>query len=648
VQREWVLRPRTSGGRNLKVTKTSIELDIPLAKLNRINETGIYGGEGGIPKSSRKFPLFAQCRVPESGWVPSRWMSWGIVFGLVMLASAHAQDIHLKIIALNDFHGNLESPGTFRADAQSPEVPVGGADYMAAYIARLKSENPLNVVVSAGDVTGGSPLISALFDDEDTVAVMNQMGLEINGVGNHEFDKGKQELLRRQYGCLTRSKDTCKASAAAGGGPFEKAKFEYLSANVLNTSTGKTLFPGYAIRTYDGFKVAFIGVTLKDTPTIVIPSAVAGLRFTDEASSINAIVQKLKGQGVDGFVVLIHQGGSQTGGFTGAASAADINGCAGGLDGTPIQPIVNRLDDAVDLVISAHTHMAYNCMVANSAGRKVPVTSASAYGRMLTDIDLTVDRKTEHVTQVTPRNLLVDRTNPEIVPDAAVKTIVDRYAALAAPIANRVVGSITAEITRKASPAHETPMGDLIADAELEAGDPTGIAFTNEGGIRAGLAFDSGLPGVGAGKVTYGELFTAQPFGNNLVTITLTGSQIKTLLEEQFKGCAQGSPPGEKLADSNRVLEVSEGFSYSFNPDGPVCSKVDARTIRLHGKTVVPSGRYRVTVNTLLADGGEQLYVLKEGTNRKIGPRDLDAMESYFRTHGSVSPVEPHRISLMQ
>jgi 5'-nucleotidase len=577
-----------------------------------------------------------------------RWAAYGIGLGLALSSAVMAQEINLKIIALNDFHGNLQSPGTFRANAQSPEVPVGGAEYLAGYIEHLKSENPLNIVVSAGDLTGASPLISALFGGEDTIAAMNRMGLDINGVGNHEFDQGKRELLRKQYGCPAQSKNACKSSTAAGTGPFEHAKFEYLSANVYDTSTGKTLFPGYTIRTYDGVKIAFIGLTLKDTPTIVTQSAVAGLRFTDEASSINAIVRKLRGQRIASFVVLIHQGGSQTGGFKGAVSAADINACVGGLDGTPIQTIVNKLDDAVDLVISAHTHMAYNCRVANSTGRKIPVTSASAYGRMLTDIDMAINSKTERVTRVTAQNLLVDRTNPEIVPDAAVKAIVDRYAALTAPIANRVVGSITAGVTRVQGPGGETPMGDLIADAQMEASGPTSVAFTNEGGIRSGLAFDSKIPGVEAGQVTYGELFTAQPFGNNLVTMTLTGSQIKILLEEQFKGCGLGVPPGADVAVDNRMLQVSEGFSYSFNPDGAVCSKVDASTIQLEGKTVVPSAQYRVTVNSLLADGGEQFYVLKQGTRRVVGGLDLDAMESYFRKHHSVTPVEPHRIHVTQ
>jgi 5'-nucleotidase len=567
--------------------------------------------------------------------------------GLVMSGGAVAQDIHLKIIALNDFHGNLESPGSFRANAQSPEVPVGGAEFMAGYIAHLKSENPLNVVVSSGDLTGGSPLISALFHDEDTVEAANLMGLEINGVGNHEFDQGKRELLRKQFGgCWKKNPgDSCGDGAGESSKVFRGAKFEYLAANVYDTSTGKTIFPGYAIRTYAGVKVAFIGLTLKDTPTISTPSGVAGLRFADEADTIHAIVQRLRREGIGIFVVLIHQGGFQKGG-----GVADINGCAGGLAGTPIQSIVNKLDDGVVLVLSAHTHQPYVCSIPNRAGRGITVTSASAYGRVVTDVDLTISGKTKKVTNVSARNVLVDRTNPAIQPDAAVEALVDGYRARAAPLANRVVGSIGAEITKAESASGESKMGDLIADAQLEATHAAAdggamIAFTNQGGIRTGLSFASGTPSAEAGKVTYGELFAAQPFGNDLVTMTLTGAQIKMVLEEQFKGCGAGETAGDKDApDTQRVLQVSAGFSYLWDANGKDCAKVSPNSIQLNGAMVDPAAKYRVTMNSLLADGGEQFPVLKQGTDRRTGVRDLDAMEMYFAKHASVVPSREPRV----
>jgi 5'-nucleotidase len=568
-----------------------------------------------------------------------RRLAYVIVFSLMVLSGARAQQFRLKIIALNDLHGNLESPGKFRAGPDSPEVPAGGVDYLAGYIEHLKSENPDNVVVSAGDLTGASPLVSSLFHDEGTIETANRMGLEINAVGNHEFDRGLGELRRYQHGgCSTLDQDACKGAVVGTPVPFEGAKFEYLAANVFDTRTGKTIFPGYAVKTYHGVKVAFIGVTLKDTPSIVVAKNIVGMRFADEAATINATVRELHRQGIESIVVLIHQGGYQK-----VDGTRDINACAGDINGYPIRTIVGQLDDAVDLVISGHTHEPYVCRLPNRSGRKIVVTSASSYGRVVSDIDVTIDTKTRGITAVTAQNLLVDRTNPAIQPDAEIAHIVDGYAGLAAPIVNRVVGSVAGEIARTKSVGGETPMGDLIADAELEATSAPGsggaqVAFTNEGGIRVGLS---------EGKVTYGELFTAQPFGNNLVTMSLTGAQIKTLLEEQFEGCGLGAPAGEAAPDINRILQPSEGFSYTWSKDKTACNKVDGGSIRIGGVAVRASARYRVTVNNLLADGGDQIYELKRGVDRRVGPTDVEALSAYLAKHSPVKPVLPHRITVV-
>jgi len=561
-----------------------------------------------------------------------------LILGLVAMSAARAATFQLKIIALNDFHGNLQSPGNFRANAQSPEVPAGGVDYLAGYVAYLKAQNPDNIVVSAGDLTGASPLISALFHDEGTIEAMNQLGLEINAVGNHEFDKGKQELLRLQHGgCSTLDANTCADALARTPPAFAGAKFRYLAANVVDTATGKTLFPAYTVKSYHGVKVAFIGLTLEDTPSVVTAAGVAGLRFAHESSTINTAVRDLKRRGVESFVVLIHQGGAQSG------RSVDINECAGGLEGTPIKTIVNQLDAAVRLVISAHTHAAYICRTPARSGNPVLVTSAASYGRVLTEIDATIDTKTGKMTAVTARNRVVDRTNLAIEPDPAVQRIVDRYATLTAPMVHRVVGAVTAEITRAPNDAGESAMGDLIADAQLEttsavtAGGAQ-IAFMNDGGIRAGLA---------DGKVTFGELYTAQPFGNSLVTMTLTGAQIKTALEEQFAGCALGVPAGKDARASDALLQVSQGFSYAWSQAGAACSKVDAAGIKLNGVTVMPAVRYRVTANSFLADGGDQIYVFKNGTDRVAGPPDLDALTAYFAKHQPVEPIQPQRIRVV-
>ncbi len=532
-------------------------------------------------------------------------MAGAVMLALVAVGAVRAQEFRLKIIALNDLHGNLQSPGKFSAGPGAGAVDAGGVDYLAGYVGQLKSENPDNVVVSVGDLTGAGPLASNLFHDEGTIEAANRMGLEINSVGNHEFEKGMKELRRFQKGgCSALDANTCKGKLVGTPVPFEGAKFEYLAANVFDVKTGKTIFPGYAVKTYHGVKVAFIGVTTIETPVMSTASSVAGLRFADEATTINAIVRRLQGQGIESFVVMIHQGGYQKG-----SGARDVDACVGDLVGQPIRPIVGKLDDAVSLVLSAHSHEAYVCELPNKAGRKIPVTQASSYGRVVSDIDVTIDAKTKRVTAVKARNVVVDRTNSAIAPNAEIAGIVDGYAALAAPIVNRVVGSAAGVFTKAAAPGGESTMGDLIADAELEATSAAGnggaqVAFTNPGGIRAGLD---------AGKVTYGELFTAQPFGNNLVTMTLTGAQIKTMLEEQFKGCGLGAPEGEALPTIDRILQPSEGFSYTWSKSGAACDKVDAGSIKIGGSVVSASAKYRVTVNNLLADGGEELHVLKEG-----------------------------------
>ena len=251
----------------------------------------------------------------------------------------------VKIIGFNDFHGNLVSPGTFGQNTSIPAAsrpPVGGAAYLAGHIAKLKAANPLNVVVGAGDFVGATPLLSAAFNDEPTIEALNRIGLEFNAVGNHEFDKGAAELLRLQNGgCKTLASSdaidptSCKGALAGTPVPFEGAKFKWLSANVVSSATGRTLLPPYGIKSFNGVKVAFIGMTFKATPTVVTPTGVAGLTFKDEADTVNALVPRLRAQGIEAIVVLVHQGGFQGAGFS------DINGCDGNLAGAEIAQVVS-------------------------------------------------------------------------------------------------------------------------------------------------------------------------------------------------------------------------------------------------------------------------------------------------------------------
>lgn len=567
------------------------------------------------------------------------------------LASHEPTTASIKIVAFNDFHGQLESPGTLPRSAESPsssDIAVGGVDWMAGHIAALKNQNPNTLVVSAGDVIGATPLVSALFHDEGTIEAMNRLGLEFNAVGNHEFDEGKDELLRMQRGgCHPTDSNSCRGAEVGTPVPFDGARFKFLAANVVDTASGKTLFPSYAIKTINGVRIAFIGMTLKETPNVVTPSGVEGLAFLDEADTVNALVPELRANGIEAIVVLIHQGGT----VPVLRSVATLDRCDGGLEGSPIKAIVSQLDDAVDLVISGHTHQAYNCRIANKRGRLISVTSAYTQGQILTDIDINVDRLSGDVSDVRARNIVVDRTNTGVTPDAAIERIVDNYNAIAQPIANRVIGAISADLTNAANDAGESKLGDVISDAQLAATTGTGkavAAFTNPGGIRANLSYASSSVGEGDGKVTYGEAFTVQPFGDHLVTMSLTGAQIHTLLEQQFAGCTEGYPP-DAPADGqplNRILQVSDGFSYQWQEKGTPCDNVDPAGITLHGIPIEPSSRYRITVNNYLASGGDQLYILKQGVDRLAGPQDMEVLKSYLMANPLIAPGPQNRIRL--
>lgn len=582
--------------------------------------------------------LIVQCHVDTRHTVPD---------------DSSADAVAIKIVAFNDFHGQLESPGGFgqiQASLPEADIPVGGVDWLAGYIAALKSQNPNVVVVSAGDVIGATPLVSALFHDEATIETMNRLGLEFSAVGNHEFDEGKDELLRMQRGgCHPTDVNTCRGADVGTGVPFEGARFKFLAANVIETQSGKSLFPAFAIKDIAGVRIAFIGMTLKETAAIVKPQGVAGLEFKDEAATVNALIPELRNSQANVIVVLIHQGGV----MPVVQSASTIDLCEGSLDAeSPIKTIVNQLDDAVDLVISGHTHQAYNCRIANRQGRLISVTSANAQGRVLTDIDLMVSRASGQVLEVAATNRLVDRTNTDIVPDEAIKAIVENYAFIARPLANRVIGRISETISRVPNAAGESALGDVIADSHLTAtsGRDAGhaaIAFVHPGGIRADLSYSSSSEDEGDGNVTYGEAFAVEPFGNSLITMTLSGAQLHTLLEQQFTGCTMGYPANAPSTGqpANRILQVSRGFSYTWQENDTPCDNVDPASMQLNGKPIDPTGKHRIVVNSYLADGGDQFYVLTQGSDRLGGPQEMDALEDYFKENALVKPRAQDRFA---
>ena len=526
----------------------------------------------------------------------------------------NSPEVHLQILAINDFHGNIAtSSGSFGG--------TGRADFLATNMAAREAEaEGHSIIVSAGDLIGASPLISALFHDEPTIEAMNMIGLDINGVGNHEFDEGPDELLRMAHG------GTHPVDGDFGGTVFEGADFEFLAANVHVDATGETLFPSYTVKTYQGVKVAFIGMTLEGTPSIVTPSGVAGLTFEDEAETVNRLVPELQKNNIEAIVILLHEGGFSDGG---------PQDCGSGLTG-PIAEIVPQFDDAVDLVIAGHTNDEFICEIDGKW-----VTMADNRGRIFTDIDVTLNRVTKDMTVQSIEN--VSNLQAGITPAAQVTSLIDFYDELSAPLANEVIGSTTTDILRANNAAGESALGDVIADAQLDATDDPGfgdaqIAFMNPGGIRDDLIFSEVSGGEAPGEVTFGEAFSVQPFGNSLVTMTLTGAQIHDLLTQQWVG--QTSP---------RILQVSQGFTYTWDMSEPDESKVVPGSVMLNGAAVPNdnSVSYRVTVNSFLADGGDNFSVLVDGTDRLGGEIDLDALVTYFGLNSPVTPGPQDRITVI-
>ncbi len=536
---------------------------------------------------------------------------------LALAVSSRAQTpapVDLRILAINDFHGYLRPPpgGITITDPEDKTkkitVPAGGAEHMATLVGQLREGHKNTIFVAAGDLIGASPFLSAMFHDEPTIEALSMMGLNISAVGNHEFDEGKDELLRMQNGGC-HPVDQCQ-----GPHPFAGAKFRYLAASTFEKSSGKTVFPAYDIREFDGIPVAFIGLTLKGTPGLVSPVGVADLEFRDEADTVNALIPELKARGVEAVVVLIHEGGLPTG---------DYNECPG-IAG-PIVDIVKKFDKAVDVVVTGHTHRAYVCEI---DGRLV--TSGDKYGTLVTAIDLKLDPVTRDVVSAKADNSIV--RSATLAKDAGQTALIESYDRLAAPIANRPAGSVTATLSRVPNPAGESPLGDIIADAQLaatstEAKGAAVIAFTNPGGVRADVTRRED------GAVTYGDLFASQPFRNQLVTITLTGKQIKDMLEQQWLDPKRP-----------RILQVSKGFSYAWDGAKPDGERVITERMSLNGQPIDPAAHYRVTVNNFLSVGGDGFTVLTQGTAPLIGVYDVDALHVYFGANSPVSPTAAGRI----
>ncbi|MFG2452276.1 bifunctional metallophosphatase/5'-nucleotidase [Streptomyces sp. NPDC048512] len=559
-----------------------------------------------------------------------------------MPASAHQDDatpLHhhgsgryqdVQLLSFNDLHGNLEPPTgssgrvtELQPDGTTKTIDAGGVEYLATHLRDARKGNKYSITAAAGDMVGASPLISGLFHDEPTIDALNKLDLDVTSVGNHEFDEGAKELARLQKGGCHPT-DGCYDKKAK----FKGADFPYLAANVTDEKTKKPILKPYWVWKKNGVKVGFIGVTLEGTPNIVSAEGVKGLKFGDEVETINKYAKELQRQGVKSIVALIHEGGapaSQSYNYD-----CDSPGAGDGISG-PIVDIAKNVTPAVDALVTGHTHQAYACTIPDPAGNPRMVTSASSFGRLYTDTTLTYDRRTGDIarTAVKSANHVVTR---DVAKAADLTSLIAKWNALSAPIASRPIGYIAGDIGNAGT---ESPLGDLIADAQLAYGKSVDaeadLAVMNPGGIRAGLTY-AASGSEGDGVVTFGEAYTVQPFANTVNLVDLTGAQVVTALQQQVSGANEASP---------KILQISKGLTYTLDLTKTGAARVVTDSVKLNGAAIDPAATYRVAMNSFLAGGGDGFAELGKGANVRVGNDDLAALETYLTAGSSATAPYP-------
>ncbi|MEO3786997.1 bifunctional UDP-sugar hydrolase/5'-nucleotidase [Actinocorallia sp. B10E7] len=567
--------------------------------------------------------------------------------GVTAAPSDKGKSVPVRLLALNDFHGNLEPPtgssGRF-VDENGQTVAAGGAAYVAAWMKRMTDENTLKV--AQGDLIGATPLISAAYHDEPSLEFLGNLGITASSVGNHEFDEGYDELKRLLKG------GSHPVDGDSPAGPWKGTEFAYLGANVLLEdgkkipdlpgneilrqvprkklaallkSHGVPAVPPIAVRRINGQRIGFIGAVTEATPTIVTASGIKGLKFESVVKSAKFGSQLLKLLGVESQVLLVHEGDNVTAGRSPdvCSTAADPDGSAG--SGTEI---ATKVDPEIDLVLSGHSHQAYVCEVKDPSGATRLYSQGGSFGRVISQVDLRIDKRSKDVVRSSVKidNQVVTR---DIDPDDETGQFVQTWKDRVAEVANKKVGEITADLDRKATATGETPLGDLIADAQLAATKGEGgarIALMNPGGVRADL------PYAPDGVVTYGEAFAVQPFNNLMQVVTLTGAQLDALLEQQW------------TAARTAVLQPSASLTYTVTAANPFGDRVSG--IEIDGEPVSATGTYRVAANNFLVGGGDGFSVFTQGTDLWSGPIDLDAFTAYLGANSPVAPPATGRIKL--
>ncbi|SEB70520.1 5'-nucleotidase C-terminal domain-containing protein [Paenibacillus sp. GP183] len=504
-----------------------------------------------------------------------------IVTPAVMAADTPASTVKVQLLGINDFHGQLDTVSDVK-DANGKVVDQrGGASYLVAYLNERKKTNPNTLLIHAGDAVGASAPLSALSQDEPTMDLMNKLGFSVGTLGNHEFDHGVAEAKRLVYGGI--NPITGKNYAGVS------TDFKYVIANVVDEKTNEPIFPAYTIKQVGGVKIGFTGVVTMETPNIVNPSGIQGYKFIDQAEAVNKAVAEMKKQGVNTIVLLAHDPGFGT-------NETDANG--------EVIDLAKKLGDGVDVIFAGHNH---GQLSVNVNGKLI--VEAYSYGTAFSDVDLEIDPATDKV--VSKKGVIVSTNHNGVTPDAETEKML-KDLVTATPKLTESIGTLDKEITRTTSAAGESAFGNLIADGMREI-MKTDFAFMNSGGIR------NDLP---TGKITYGDMFKVQPFGNVLIKMTLTGSQLREVLNQQWKGQDPKRP---------RIGQVS-GLTYIYDDSKPAGEKV-GEIKKLDGTLIKDTASYTITVNDFMANGGDKYELLKQGTNRVAGPVDLDATIQYVKDH---------------
>ncbi|WP_344865340.1 bifunctional metallophosphatase/5'-nucleotidase [Planomonospora alba] len=579
--------------------------------------------------------------------------SAGLMFatGPAEAGNRPAKTVPVRLLSLNDFHGHLEPPTGSSGrlvDETGATVEAGGAAYIAAHMEQLTDSNTIKV--AQGDLIGATPLISAAFHDEPSVEFLGKIGITTSAVGNHEFDEGYDELKRIMYGGC-HPVDGCSPA-----GQWKGAKYDYIGANVIlkrntggaekdalaalgkNTGAirgllrqyGVPALPPVSIRWMNGVPVGFIGLVTRTTPNIVTAEGIKDLEFVDEVKAANVASKLLKLVGVRAQVVLVHEGDQVTPGQSPDACSAQPG--AGNR-------IATQVDAEIDMILSGHSHQAYLCTVTDPKGGKRLYSQGGSFGRVITKVDFRVDTRTRDVVRssVVADNQVVTRT---VTPDPEISQFVQTWKDRVSTVANKPIGKITADIVNTAAPSGESPLGNLIADGQLAAAKNGGnaqIALMNPGGVRASLTYASSPAGEGDGVVTYGEAFTVQPFNNLLQVVTLTGAQLKTVLEQQFPG-------GPNNQAFTKILQPSSNFTYSYSASAPWGSKIS--DMKIDGVPVTDTQTIRVAANNFLVGGGDAFAAFTEGTDVWSGPLDIDAFAAHFAANPVIAPPVPDHITV--